>query len=206
MGEGAGKTSAGILFFLLCIPALSFAAYYLHLLETPVWYYEFRSVNNIEILSALCGLFAGFMETDKKYEKRLQRTFLRKKYLKMSLLLIFLPFVKPVLTPVALFFDLNNQWKDGVCLQSTPSTCGPCSLAITLKYYGVDASEKEVARASYTSLTGTEIWYLARYAKKKGFVVAYYEKEISVRSSCSVNHWCKNKSLRSFCRVDETGW
>jgi len=174
---GYVKAIIGIVFFLLCIPALSFAIYYVHLFETPLWYYEFRSVNNIEILSGLCGLFAGFMETDKIYKKRVQRTFFRKKYLRMSMLLICLPFIKPVLTPGGIFFDLKNQWKEGVCLQSTPSTCGPCSLVTILKYYGVTVSEKEAARASYTSLTGTEIWYIARYAEKKGFSSEYMKKK-----------------------------
>src|SRR5260370_33026524 len=55
------------------------------------------------------------------------------------------------------------------CLQTTYSTCGPASSASLLQAFGQDASEQQLARESFTSKGGTEIWYLARAFRRRGF-------------------------------------
>jgi hypothetical protein len=48
------------------------------------------------------------------------------------ILLLLIPFIKPIVAP----FDYNrlqDRWVDGVCMQSTFSTCGPASTATLLK-------------------------------------------------------------------------
>jgi len=59
--------------------------------------------------------------------------------------------------------------RGGVCLQTTYSTCGPASSASLLQAFGQDASEQQLARESFTSKGGTEIWYLARAFRRRGF-------------------------------------
>lgn len=55
------------------------------------------------------------------------------------------------------------------CMQSTFSTCGPSSAATLLKALGQSASEKQLAGECLTSRGGTEIWYIARAFKRRGF-------------------------------------
>lgn len=143
------------LFMLLCLPALSFILYYAHLVQEPVWYVEFRSLWAVEALSAAWGLLFGFLGGGGGLKLRL------------SLLLAFTPFAKPVLLPL-IGAEFTGQWRDGVCIQSTAATCGPCSLATVAKSLGVDLAERDVAAGSFTGMTGTENWYLIRYARRHG--------------------------------------
>ena len=66
---------------------------------------------------------------------------------------------------------IHDQWDGGACLQSTPSTCGPASIATILRSLGFPASEREVARNAFTYAGGTEAWYLARYVRSQGLNV-----------------------------------
>lgn len=67
----------------------------------------------------------------------------------------------------------ESIWVDDICLQSTHATCGPASLATILKKLGVEATEAEIAREAYTYAGGTEAWYLARSARKRGCTVQF---------------------------------
>lgn len=77
------------------------------------------------------------------------------------------PVIKPVFGPLALH-SWEEKWRDGVCLQSTGSTCGPASVATILRYLGREASEAELAREAHSYAGGTEAWYLARAARARG--------------------------------------
>ncbi len=59
-------------FLLLCLPALSFILYYAHIFGEPLWYIEFRSIDYIEVLSAMWGLFFGFVFYGKPLNKYLR--------------------------------------------------------------------------------------------------------------------------------------
>ncbi|TBR16733.1 hypothetical protein EPO15_18600 [bacterium] len=144
----------------LCLPGLFFLLYYLHLVREPAWYVEFRSLPGVETASALWGLPFGLLAREKPFAGTWQK-------LRLSLLLVFVPFAKPVLLPLggAVF---NDAWEDGVCLQSTMATCGPCSLATVLTSLGLPATERDVARAAFSAMTGTESWYLLRTARRRG--------------------------------------
>lgn len=83
-----------------------------------------------------------------------------------------LPFVKQLAKPRPFFPDaatIGNRWVDGIALQTTPSTCGPASMATILAHYGSTETEADVAKQAYSSSRGTENWYLARYAAKLGY-------------------------------------
>ncbi|MEI7833985.1 MAG: hypothetical protein WCJ56_12420, partial [bacterium] len=51
---------------LLCVPGMSFIAYYLHLLSDTLWYIQFRSLPGVELLAAGWGLLFGFLPTPAK--------------------------------------------------------------------------------------------------------------------------------------------
>lgn len=68
---------------------------------------------------------------------------------------------------------LANEWEDGICLQSTPSTCGAASAATILKHFGEDTTESELAAKAHSYSGGTEAWYLARAARSRGFDVRF---------------------------------
>lgn len=152
------RRSLAVLFTVLCLPALSFILYYLHLVPEPDWYVEFRSLPGAELLSAAWGLLFGFLGGGGGVKLRL------------SLMLAFAPFAKPVLLPL-LGAQFNGEWRDGVCIQSTAATCGPCSLATVAKSLSIDLAERDIAKGSFTGMTGTENWYLMRYARRHGLLV-----------------------------------
>lgn len=169
----AAKPNPGVLFAAaaLCLPAAAFGLYYLHLVREPAWYVELRSVPWLEALSGGCGLLAGLLEgrLPRVRSVLVGETPARR----LALLLALTPFLKPILLPIGLGGRFTDTWEDGVCLQSTMATCGPCSLATVFRALGIPKSEREVARGAYTGMTGTEAWYLLRYARRQGLSAAY---------------------------------
>ena len=78
----------------------------------------------------------------------------------------FVPFLKPIIGPLPSNF--SGKWNGDICLQSTPSTCGPASVATILNSLGVETNESELARDSYSYTGGTEAWYLIRAIRARG--------------------------------------
>ena len=146
---------------LLAIPSFLFAFYYAHLMPEWEWFYELRSIKGSEFLVLFLGAALG---AGASLLTRWVYGFLLAALLAVGIV----PYLKPFVTPLpeTAFEDL---WKDNACLQSTSSTCGPASVCTILHYLGHSATEREVARAAHTGATGTEAWYLARYAREKGF-------------------------------------
>jgi Peptidase C39 family len=145
-----------LLTFLCCLPALSMILYYFHLVKLPNWYINFRTISGMEISVAFFGLFFGLLSDHKS------KIFL----IIPALALVLIPFIKPIIRPLTI--RQISEWKDDVCIQSTPATCGPSSLASILRYYGIETSEYELAKNSYSCSSGTEIWYILRCGKAKG--------------------------------------
>jgi ABC-type bacteriocin/lantibiotic exporter with double-glycine peptidase domain len=94
----------------------------------------------------------------------------------------FIPFIlllcvgAPYLKQIFLLPDWNgfsDRWSEGVCLQSSESSCGPASTATLLKLAGKPVTEKEIAQESFTSRRGTENWYLIRTLRHHGLNVHY---------------------------------
>jgi hypothetical protein len=84
------------------------------------------------------------------------------------------PYLKPVLRPLHLP-AMTNEATDGVCRQSTPSTCGPASAVTLAKLAGVELDEHQLARECFTSQGGTENWYLARALQRHGLKTEFLE-------------------------------
>lgn len=58
--------------------------------------------------------------------------------------------------------DTHNSWNQGVCLQTTYSTCGPAALTTLLKLHGVETTEGRMAELCLTSSNGTHLTGLYR--------------------------------------------
>jgi hypothetical protein len=153
-------------FALLATPSALFAVYYLHVLPERAWFYTLRSWSGTEFLVVFLGCATAAVAT-----------LLPRRLLGVSLFALLalgaIPYLKPLIGPLpdSVFHEL---WQDGICLQSTPSTCGPASVTTILRRLGAQTSEQATARASFSYAGGTEAWYLARYVRTKGFVPRFY--------------------------------
>ncbi len=127
-------------------------------------YAQFRALPYTEILVVLSApLLAYIANKLKTFNNNFVMPWL---LLCLGLFYIGLPFIKPIIRP--LHISMAAQWQDGIALQSTPSTCGPASLLTIFRQYGVTDTESHIAQQAFTSRSGTENWYLARYAKTQG--------------------------------------
>ena len=171
-GMRAGPTGPGWLAYAAAgacaVPAILFATYYLHWFDDAAWFYNFRSWPLSEFSAAGAGLLAGLMHAWIARKRLPLRT------LMPGLLLagLFVPYMKPLVAPLDLS-QLAASCRDGVCLQSTASTCGPASAASVLRLFNVEENEKTLAIEAFTSSGGTENWYLARALRRRGFTVRY---------------------------------
>ncbi|MDB6117379.1 MAG: peptidase bacteriocin processing [Verrucomicrobiaceae bacterium] len=149
-------------FAVLSVPAALFTLYYLHVLPEYEWLYTLRSWRGSELLGVFLGCAGGALAS------MLSRMLLIFPLLG-SVAFAFAPYVKPMVTPLE-DSDLKDRWEGNVCLQSTGSTCGPASVCTVLKHLGAAPSEISAARSAYSTMSGTEAWYLARYVRSQGFV------------------------------------
>jgi hypothetical protein len=157
---------------LLAAPGVLYASYYFRLMGEPLWLYRLRTVPGTELLASMAGILAGL--TQHYWIPRLKLSSLGRKML-MLVVLVFvlsLPHLKPVLRPLKRE-SLKDRWENGVCLQSTMSTCGPASVATILRKLGTNVSERELADEAWTSDRGTENWYLARALNRRGFKTTF---------------------------------
>lgn len=163
---------------LLTIPGALYIAYYARLFGEPIWFYQLRAAPGSELLAFPAGFLAGLLHVRIVPRLRLSRWGAR---LIVPLLLGFgvaLPYLKPLVKPQPIHV-FREQWSDGVCLQSTYSTCGPASAATIMHHLGLTVSEKELAVAAHTSASGTENWYLARALRRRGMLVSFvFSKQI----------------------------
>ena len=149
-------------FALLAIPSVLFAVYYLHVLPERAWFYTLRSWSGTEFLVVFLGCAAAAVAS------LLPRLLLGVPLFALLALGV-VPYLKPLIGPLpdSVFHEL---WRGDICLQSTPSTCGPASVTTILRRLGAQTSEQAAARAAFSYAGGTEAWYLARYVRTKGFV------------------------------------
>jgi hypothetical protein len=164
--------------FAICaaLPGIIFAGYYTKLFGEPLWLYRFRAIPGTELTAAGLGLLAGLLQASRNQSPRFKKL---TSAIGIPLLFSFalcLPHLKPLLRPLHLP-DSPNDLSEGVCRQSTPSTCGPAS-AVTLAHQaGIELNEHELARAAFTSTGGTENWYLVRALRARGLQPQFMQLE-----------------------------
>lgn len=148
---------------LAALPGLVFVVFYLHLFDQAAWFYHFRALPYTELTAAGVGLLAGYVYSWFEPDTAGQRA----AFFSIVLLLLGVPYLKPILVPLDLA-TLQDRWNGDVCLQSTLSTCGPASAATILRRLGLHVTERELARECFTYRGGTENWYLIRALRRRG--------------------------------------
>lgn len=156
------------------LPGIIFAAYYTKLLGEPLWLYRFRALPGSELTAAGLGLLAGMIQACRTTSPTLKKLTSAIGVPLIAAFVLCAPYLKPMLRPLRLP-DSANQPTDGVCRQSTPSTCGPASAVTLAKLAGVDLDEHQLARECFTSERGTENWYLARALRQHGLKAEFLE-------------------------------
>lgn len=172
--SGSQRATIFTVAMVVALPGFLFDFYYLHLMDNAMWFYEFRSRPGTELTAAGLGLMAGFLAKGLERRRFGSRVFL----LLLLTLALAVPYLKPLLLPLN-YEQLQNRWKDGVCLQSAESSCGPASAATLLKAMGIQATEQELAKECFTSRSGTENWYLARALRRRGLEVRFMRRQSS---------------------------
>lgn len=150
----------------LAIPGLLMALYYLHLFDQAVWYYQFRAAPLSELTASGLGLGMGLIGSLRAGKLWLMTCFM------VLLGILAIPYLKPIIRPIP-DSAFHERWLDGICLQSTPASCGPACAATILRCFGLNSSERELARSSFTCLGGTENWYLARALRSRDISVSF---------------------------------
>ncbi len=149
---------------ILAVPGILFIAYYSHLFDNAAWYYNLRTFYYTELAGCGLGLIAGVVHSWWRPEGLGERISVPV----VLLVLVLIPFSKPLINPLD-FAQLKDRFDGDVCLQSTFSTCGPASAVTILRSFGENETEKKFAQECFTSRGGTEIWYLARALRHRGF-------------------------------------
>jgi hypothetical protein len=62
---------------------------------------------------------------------------------------------------------VGDKWRDGVCRQTSPATCGPAAAATLLQSHSIPATEAEMAQLCLTTSKGTSLLGLYRGLKIK---------------------------------------
>jgi Peptidase C39 family len=157
--------AAGVL---MAIPCALAVFYYSHLFDNAIWYYELRTLPWIELAFSGVGFLGGAIHRWNDAETRVGRVTVPVVFA----VILLIPFIKPILQPLDMS-ALTDKCAGRVCLQSSYATCGPASAATLLREYGKAVTERELATASYTYAGGTEIWYLARAIRQRGFEAGF---------------------------------
>lgn len=157
---------------LASVPAVVFAAYYLKVFNEPLWLYQFRAWPYTELTAGGAGFLAGLLHGRYSANAQFRRIAGRWFFPGALLLGLVIPYVKPILRPPR-WGAFQDRWSEGVCLQTSESSCGPACASTLLRQLGKPATEKEIAQASFTSRSGTENWYLARALRQRGVKVRF---------------------------------
>ena len=159
--------------FLVCIslvgavPALLFVIGYTGILGEAKWFYTFRSWPGSELTASGAGLIAGWVQARRKQSQRVRKQMSAGFFPFILFLCVTIPYLKQIcLRPD--WSNFSDRWSDGVCLQSSESSCGPASVVTLLQLAGKSTNEREIAMESFTSRRGTENWYLVRTLRRHG--------------------------------------
>ena len=171
--SGTAQASLFAAMISLSAPGFLYAVYYLKVLGEPICFYRWRSLPFTELAASGAGLLAGYAQGSLIGRIKLSRLGNKLFFPLILLVVLAAPYLKPIARPLD-SKSIRDAWSDGVCLQSTPATCGPASAATLLRANGKTVSEKELAKEAFTSATGTENWYLARALRRRGATVDYF--------------------------------
>ncbi|MCL2058890.1 MAG: hypothetical protein FWH01_07490 [Oscillospiraceae bacterium] len=179
-GNPRGRRTAGLVLFAFAAPALLFPLAHLPgSLSASPWYNTFRSINRIELFSALIAPAAGFStyrKPDLPYREQRRAVSPVMRVLKplafpFCILFVSINFTRPLVQPLDKDIVFGDVWaENAVLMRSADQTGGPAALVSAM--YSLNSyagSEYDVTKGTYTDRSGTEFWYLARYASNRGY-------------------------------------
>ena len=184
-GTPRARFFVGLILLLFAAPAMLFPLAYLSVeIAASPWYNTFRSINRIELFSALVAPAAGYatyLKPDLPYKgypvsaRSPVLRIIKPLAFPFCVLLISVNFIRPLLKPLDADTVFDDIWSDnGVFIQSAASAGGPAALISAMhslnNYAG---NELDVVKGTYTDRAGTEFWYLARYAANHGYHVRF---------------------------------
>jgi hypothetical protein len=164
LSSRASRVLLWIVGLILAAPGILFILYYTHLFDGAAWYYDLRILPYAELAASGLGFLGGVSHSWWAPEGLGEKAAAPA----VVLVLVLVPFSKPIINPLDLG-QLKDRFDGDACLQSTFSTCGPASAATLLRAFGKAATETELAKECFTSRGGTEVWYIARALKHRGF-------------------------------------
>jgi len=170
-GTRLAAIGAFALGLVLAVPALLYALYYLHLFDDAAWFYDLRAARGTELLAGGIGFPTGYLAAASARGSRRGRL-VQSGAIAVTAAVLLVPYSKPLLMPLDLG-NVQDRWRDGVCLQSTSATCGPACAATLLRHAGIEATEGQMAKECFSYARGTENWYMARALRRRGLRVAF---------------------------------
>jgi hypothetical protein len=152
---------------MLALPWFLGMAYYAHLFDQP-WYYEWRAWRGTDFMMALFAIPLSLVFPPWKGQGRPRKALLQAllEFL-LAVMVVMAVFAKPLLFPLPID-PQAARWHDGVCIQSTRASCGPCAVATVLRTLGLNLEEAQLANEAQTSQTGTLNWLLLRALRARG--------------------------------------
>jgi hypothetical protein len=173
------RAFVGVLIAALSLPAVLYSLYYLHWFDDWLSFYRLRSYALANFYPASLGFLAGWL---------LPFRTLRLATIMVLVPFAIVPFIKPLIVPLHAQ-QLQDRWVGPVCLQSTPSTCGPAAVATILAGgFNDRVNERDIAHAARSTSTGTEIWYLAQFLHARGYRVTYHHCPTPIPYSIAGTH------------------
>ncbi|MDA1016927.1 MAG: cysteine peptidase family C39 domain-containing protein [Planctomycetota bacterium] len=130
----------------LALTTVGLMAAYIHFLWDNVWVTRLLPVSNVVIVGNWFPLLAGLLAGIAWH--RVPGHWARKAFSVLALAAAAVySSVFPLLGEPP---TCDNQWANGVCLQTSPSSCSAACAATMLAAYGIDATEQEMAELCLT--------------------------------------------------------
>ena len=134
-----------------------------------VWVIRILTHLRMEYTAFFVGIFSALIQLQTNKRKPARDAFSRHNGIVLTIFLLLPVYINPILFPIKTPFA--NEWKDGICLQTTGESCGPACVATILRMHGIETAEEKVSREVFCSERGSEMWMLGRYLEKNGLNV-----------------------------------
>jgi len=160
---------AGLVAIFMAVPWLLITAYYTHLFDVPA-YFQWRSAPSTDWLATGVGFATGLLVGVRARATRSTGAHIAAVPI-LACIAVAVAFAKPWLQPQV--SELNDAWDQGVCIQTSVSSCGACATATLLSHFDIAATEAGVAGVADTRLGGTPNWRLARVLRDEGLEATF---------------------------------
>lgn len=156
--------------FVLATPSVLFLSNYLLHIPDGIWFINFHSLSGIESSSGLVGALLGVIFASARPRPHWLSIPVLTISTVVAVMLLIVPFAKQLLNRLD-YSKLENRWNNGICQQSSMSTCVPASCATVARMLGGSLTERELAIEAGTTSRGTEIWYMRRALHRHGYEI-----------------------------------